>query len=68
MGDVGNMQTVKADLPADLVAVAKLDRGDVSLETAKLIALETLSRRQGVLGPRGGALPHTRRGIHAFRR
>jgi predicted HTH domain antitoxin len=31
---------VNIDLPAELVTAAKLDQGDVSQETAKLIALE----------------------------
>jgi predicted HTH domain antitoxin len=44
------METVKADLPADLVAVAKLDRGDISLETAKLIALELFREDKVSLG------------------
>lgn len=34
------MATFNIDLPADLVTVAKLDRGNVSQEAAKLIALE----------------------------
>jgi predicted HTH domain antitoxin len=34
------MGTVNLDLPADLVSVAKLDRGNVSQEAAKFIALE----------------------------
>jgi predicted HTH domain antitoxin len=41
------MATVNVDLPADLVAAAKLDQGDVSQETAKLIALELF--REGVV-------------------
>lgn len=44
------METVKADLPADLVAVAKLDRGDVSVETAKLIALQLFREDKVSLG------------------
>jgi len=34
------MATVNVDLPADLVAAARLDQGNVSEETAKFIALE----------------------------
>jgi predicted HTH domain antitoxin len=34
------MATVNLELPADLVSAAKLDRGNVSQEAAKLIALE----------------------------
>jgi predicted HTH domain antitoxin len=34
------MATVTVDLPADLVSAAKLDQGNISQETAKLIAME----------------------------
>ena len=34
------MATVNVDLPADLVAAARLDQGNVSQEAAKFIALE----------------------------
>jgi predicted HTH domain antitoxin len=34
------MTAVNLELPADLVAAAKLDRGNLSHEAAKLIALE----------------------------
>ena len=44
------METVKADLPADLVAAARLDRGDVSQETARLIALELFREEKVSLG------------------
>jgi len=34
------MATVSIELPAELVSAARLDQGNVSLEAAKLIALE----------------------------
>ena len=34
------METVNLGLPAELVSVAKLDQGDVSVEAAKFIAME----------------------------
>ncbi len=44
------MASVNVQLPADLVAVARLDRGDVSQEAAKLIALELFREDQISLG------------------
>ena len=41
------MATVNVELPADLVSAAGLDRGDVSHEAAKLIALELF--REGMV-------------------
>ena len=41
------------ELPADLVSAAKLDRGDVSLETAKFIALELFREGTIALGTSG---------------
>jgi len=41
------MATFNVDLPAELVAAAKLDQGDVNQETARLIALELF--REGTL-------------------
>jgi predicted HTH domain antitoxin len=44
------MATVNLVLPADLVSVAKLDQGNVSRETAKLIALELFRENKISMG------------------
>ncbi len=44
------MATVSLKLPAELVSAAKLDRGNVSNEAAKLIALELFRERAVSLG------------------
>jgi predicted HTH domain antitoxin len=44
------METVPLELPADLVRVAKLDKGDLSRETAKLLALELFREDKVSLG------------------
>jgi predicted HTH domain antitoxin len=44
------MPTVNLELPADLVSAAKLDRGNVSQEAAKLIALELFREEEISLG------------------
>jgi len=41
---------VNVDLPADLVAAARLDQGNVSEETAKFIALELFRKGTVSLG------------------
>ena len=45
-----SMATVNLDLPAELVAAAKLDQGNVSQEAAKLIALELFREGSVSLG------------------
>ncbi len=44
------METLPLELPADLVQVAQLDRGDLSKETAKLLALELFRENRISLG------------------
>ncbi|MEP7362216.1 MAG: UPF0175 family protein [Acidobacteriota bacterium] len=44
------MSQVNVVLPEDLVKAARLDRGNVSLEAAKLIALELFREEQVSLG------------------
>ena len=58
VGIVGSgeyMASIEIQLPADLVAAAKLDQGsDVSLEAAKLIALELFREDKISLGRAAG--------------
>ena len=44
------MTTVNLELPADLVSAAKLDRGNVSHEAAKFIALELFRENRVSMG------------------
>jgi predicted HTH domain antitoxin len=44
------METVPLKLPADLVKAARLDTGDLSMEAAKLLALELFRENKVSLG------------------
>jgi predicted HTH domain antitoxin len=44
------MSTVRVELPADLVTIARLDKGDISREAAKLIVLELFREDKVSLG------------------
>ena len=44
------MQTVRADIPAELVTAAGLDAENVSIETARLLALELYREDKVSLG------------------
>ena len=52
------MATVQVELPAELIAVANLDTANVSLDTARLLALELFREEKISLG-RAAELCHT---------
>jgi len=47
---LGVMQTVRVEIPAELVSAAGLDADDVSAETARLLALELYREARISLG------------------
>ena len=53
-----NMQTVRAEIPAELVVAAGLDAGNLSVEAARLLALELYREDKVSLG-RAAELCHT---------
>ena len=52
------MQTVKAEIPVELVAAAGLDTSNLSIEAARLLALELYRKDRVSLG-RAAELCHT---------
>ncbi len=50
MAQLKDMKTLPLELPADLVRAAQLEGGDLSKETAKLVALELLRENRVSLG------------------
>jgi predicted HTH domain antitoxin len=44
------METIQVELPADLLHAAQLDRGNLSREAARLLALELLREGRVTLG------------------
>jgi predicted HTH domain antitoxin len=53
-----SMQTVRAEIPAELVLAAGLDAGNLSIEAARLLALELYREDKVSLG-RAAELCHT---------
>lgn len=53
-----SMQTVRADIPADLVVAAGLDAASLSEEATRLLALELYRKEKVTLG-RAAELCHT---------
>ena len=55
---VENMRTVRAEIPAELVVAAGLDAGNLSVEAARLLALDLYREDKVSLG-RAAELCHT---------